>query len=405
MRIDFGSDWWERTVDAIASDRADIRKALVPMYASTPHPGYSLPMAWRCAVAASNEVVDAVPRYSSADHGSLFKSLLAVILTVQSESDVEFSEPHFDNALTHDEVIRSCLELENHDIAFLDLEISLRQGYWRIDYHPDEDAFRLSLAPPQRRSALVLLDHKVEFLSYPPNVREILSGASDESSPTNTVSLTLATGLNEVVFLRDAVPEAWQHLTNLTGISIDEAVRFQAFAQALALTDRLWFRLEDLVEWFADFEKDQELPELCAYHLPRAKIEVRIDSAFFNQAIVDRLHSLGAKFTISVPFERFAGLKEMVEGRRRWRPMAGGLGYFETRWKPRIACTDSWTSFLLRLNALKNGVSPPPSSDSATGSPIGRLCTTYCPRALIFYRSSFGAPHIQITGTILLAPY
>ena len=32
--------------------------------------------------------------------------------------------------------------------------------------------------------------------------------------------------------------------------------------------------------------------------LPRAKIEVRIDSAFFNQAIVGRLHSLGAKFTI-----------------------------------------------------------------------------------------------------------
>ena len=44
--------------------------------------------------------------------------------------------------------------------------------------------------------------------------------------------------------------------------------------------------------------------------LPRAKIEVRIDSAFFNQAIVDRLHSLGAKFTISVPFERFAGSKK-----------------------------------------------------------------------------------------------
>ena len=44
---------------------------------------------------------------------------------------------------------------------------------------------------------------------------------------------------------------------------------------------------------------------------------------------------MGAKFTISVPFERFAGLKEMVEGRRRWRPMAGGLGYFETRWKPK----------------------------------------------------------------------
>ena len=69
--------------------------------------------------------------------------------------------------------------------------------------------------------------------------------------------------------------------------------------------------------------------------LPRAKIEVRIDSAFFNQGIVGRLHSLGVTFTVSVPFERFAELKEMVERRQRWRPMAGGLEYFESRWKPK----------------------------------------------------------------------
>ena len=69
--------------------------------------------------------------------------------------------------------------------------------------------------------------------------------------------------------------------------------------------------------------------------LPRAKTEVRIDSAFFNETIVERLHTLGVKFTISVPFERFAALKELVESRRRWRPMAAGLGYFETRWKPK----------------------------------------------------------------------
>ena len=69
--------------------------------------------------------------------------------------------------------------------------------------------------------------------------------------------------------------------------------------------------------------------------LPRAKTEVRIDSAFFNETIVERLHTLGVKFTISVSFERFARLKELVEGRRRWRPMAAGLGYFETRWKPK----------------------------------------------------------------------
>ena len=68
--------------------------------------------------------------------------------------------------------------------------------------------------------------------------------------------------------------------------------------------------------------------------LPRAKTEVRIDSAFFNETIVERFRSLGVKFTISVPFERFAALKGLIEGRRRWRPMAAGLSYFETRWKP-----------------------------------------------------------------------
>ena len=70
-------------------------------------------------------------------------------------------------------------------------------------------------------------------------------------------------------------------------------------------------------------------------HLPRAKIEVRIDSAFFNETIVKRLHALGVQFTISVPFERFAELKGIIESRRRWRPMAAGVSYFETRWKPK----------------------------------------------------------------------
>ena len=69
--------------------------------------------------------------------------------------------------------------------------------------------------------------------------------------------------------------------------------------------------------------------------LPRARIEVRIYSVFFNRSIIQRLHCLGVTFSVPVPFERFAELKAMVEGRRRWRYMAGGLGYFESRWKPK----------------------------------------------------------------------
>ena len=69
--------------------------------------------------------------------------------------------------------------------------------------------------------------------------------------------------------------------------------------------------------------------------LPHARIETRIDSAFFNETVVRKLHSSKAEFTISVPFERFTALKNLVEGRKRWRNLGAGLDYFEIRWKPK----------------------------------------------------------------------
>ena len=73
--------------------------------------------------------------------------------------------------------------------------------------------------------------------------------------------------------------------------------------------------------------------------LPRIKTETRIDSAFFNETIAERLHEAGVEFTISVPFERFIELKGMIEGRKRWRRLNSELSFFETRWKPK-----SWTA-------------------------------------------------------------
>ena len=67
---------------------------------------------------------------------------------------------------------------------------------------------------------------------------------------------------------------------------------------------------------------------------PRAIIEVRMDSAFFSDAIVGRLENEGVEFTISVPFERFAKLKSFVEGRKRWRHLDQRCNFFEMRWKP-----------------------------------------------------------------------
>ena len=45
----------------------------------------------------------------------------------------------------------------------------------------------------------------------------------------------------------------------------------------------------------------------------------------------------GVECTLSVPFERFPLLKQMIEARRRWRPLDDDRAYFESDWKP-----DNW---------------------------------------------------------------
>lgn len=69
--------------------------------------------------------------------------------------------------------------------------------------------------------------------------------------------------------------------------------------------------------------------------LPGVIIEVRMDSAFFSDEIVTGLNEQGVEFSISVPFERFVELKQMIERRQRWFAIDGELSYFETDWKPK----------------------------------------------------------------------
>jgi len=91
--------------------------------------------------------------------------------------------------------------------------------------------------------------------------------------------------------------------------------------------------------------------------LPNALIEIRMDSAFFSDAIVGTLARQGVEFTISVPFERFVELKKMIEQRRRWRRVDGETHYFETSWKPQ--CWDRRFRFVfLRTRAKKQQKGP-----------------------------------------------
>lgn len=69
--------------------------------------------------------------------------------------------------------------------------------------------------------------------------------------------------------------------------------------------------------------------------LPGCIIEVRMDSAFFSDAIVHMLESRCVEFTISVPFERLVALKSIVEERKRWQALDDQWSFFQTRWKPK----------------------------------------------------------------------
>jgi hypothetical protein len=91
--------------------------------------------------------------------------------------------------------------------------------------------------------------------------------------------------------------------------------------------------------------------------LPSTKIEVRMDSAFFSDEIVAALKERGIEFTLSVPFERFAELKGMIEQRRRWRRLDTETSYFETSWKPQ--CWDRRFRFLfIRTRTRKQQKGP-----------------------------------------------
>jgi len=65
------------------------------------------------------------------------------------------------------------------------------------------------------------------------------------------------------------------------------------------------------------------------------RIEVRMDAAFFSDEIITLMEGRGVEFTVSVPFERFVELKNMIENRQRWRRLDAETSFFQTMWRPK----------------------------------------------------------------------
>ncbi len=91
--------------------------------------------------------------------------------------------------------------------------------------------------------------------------------------------------------------------------------------------------------------------------LPQARIEVRMDSAFFSDEIISTLQGWRIEFTVSVPFERFTQLKRMIQERRRWRRVSGEVSSFETPWRPQ--CWEQCFRFVfIRTRAKRQSQGP-----------------------------------------------
>lgn len=86
-------------------------------------------------------------------------------------------------------------------------------------------------------------------------------------------------------------------------------------------------------------------------------LETRIDSAFFNETIAQTLDQGAVAFTISVPFERFAELKNKVEQRKRWHRLNEQLSFFETQWKPKSWCS-RYRFLFIRKRVMRQNKAP-----------------------------------------------
>jgi Transposase DDE domain group 1 len=95
--------------------------------------------------------------------------------------------------------------------------------------------------------------------------------------------------------------------------------------------------------------------------LPAARLEVRMDSAFFSDEIVSALSAAGVEFTLSVPFERFVRLKRVIEGRCQWWEVGQGMAAFGMWWKPE--CWEHAYHFVLVRTRVQQQIQGPVQLD------------------------------------------
>lgn len=84
----------------------------------------------------------------------------------------------------------------------------------------------------------------------------------------------------------------------------------------------------------------------------RGVLEVRMDGAHYSDATCAALDDAAIEFSVSVPFERIAQLKAVVEERVLWHRIDDDWSYFEWVWRPSKASKRSYRTIIYRHRVL-----------------------------------------------------
>jgi len=92
---------------------------------------------------------------------------------------------------------------------------------------------------------------------------------------------------------------------------------------------------------------------------PQAKLETRMDAAFFDIKILDLLDERRVEFSVSVPFERFPELKGIIEKIAffRWINIDERWSYAEVKWHPK--CWDQSHRMLVLRQRIATPIKGP----------------------------------------------
>ncbi len=211
---------------------------------------YVVPMLLDLAIDHGNEVVDAVPRYSSLDHASNWSSLLSAV----SRFD-DFMVPYFNTKEATDPIAEELLRFESDRLGRQHAISSFEQGLWSLV--EDDQGLRVHLAPRVRRSALHLVANKADFLATEPSVQEAL-----RESEGDMESLTLIQGTQALSILRESCPEAWVRLEAGLPFRIGVVPFFRAFVIGLSQSGLRWVTRNVLWKYWAEFSADRDAPPI-----------------------------------------------------------------------------------------------------------------------------------------------